>query len=76
MAMLMIFVYFFYVLVIAFAPDIFAIHFGESKMTLGILSGLGIILFTFILTGYYVRKANKVLEPLVHRIHDIAEGKE
>lgn len=73
LAVLMVFVYFTYVLIIAFKPELFAIQIGGGHMTLGILSGLGIIFFTFILTGIYVSKANKILEPLVHKVQDAVQ---
>lgn len=65
-------VYYGFILVIAFAPDIFAIKIGDHT-SLGIAIGLGVILFSFFVTGIYVKKANKVLEPLTEKLHALAE---
>lgn len=71
---LMLGVYYAYILVIAFAPDVFAQKIGEGHTTVGIVVGLGVILFSFVLTGIYVHKANTVLEPMTEELHKKAEG--
>ena len=73
LAALMLIVYYGFILIIAFAPHIFAIPISSGVTSLGILSGLGIILFSFVITGIYVRKANNVLEPLTEQLHIEAE---
>lgn len=72
LAALMLFVYYGFVLVIAFKPEIFAAKIGSGHTTLGIAVGLGVILFSFVITGIYVRKANRVLEPLTKKLHERA----
>ncbi len=72
LAALMLFVYYGFVLVIAFKPEIFAAKIDSGHTTLGIAVGLGVILFSFVITGIYVRKANRVLEPLTKKLHERA----
>lgn len=74
LAWVMLIVYYAYILVIAFAPGLFAAKTGDGHMTYGMVIGLGVILFSFALTGIYVRIANAKLEPLVKKIQDDAEG--
>ncbi len=64
-------VYFGFILTIAYAPSIFAIPIATGSVTtLGIPVGLGIILLSFILTGIYVRKANKDFDEILNRLKD------
>ena len=59
LSVLMLAVYYFFILLIAFAPEILAIPLAEgSVITIGIPLGIAIILFAFVLTGVYVHKAN------------------
>ena len=72
---LMLAVYFAYILVIAFAPEILAVKVSpDGHTTYGIIVGLGVILFSFLITGYYVHKANTVLEPLAHKLQQNIGG--
>lgn len=58
------FTYFALILLIAFTPDTLGKPAGDGVTSIGILLGLGIILFCFLVTGIYVWYANRVLEPL------------
>ena len=59
MSILMLFVYFGYILLIAFNKEWLATKIGEGYVTsIGIPMGLGVILFTIIITVVYVRRAN------------------
>jgi len=69
---LMLLTYYGFVIVIAFKPEVFAIKIGSGHTSLGIAAGLFIILFSFLITGLYVRKANKVLQPLTKKLHEKA----
>lgn len=61
--------YFSFILVIAFAPSIFAtVVPGFEYTTLGIPVGLAIIVLCFLLTGLYVRRANTDFDPALARI--------
>ena len=66
---LTLFVYFGFILVLAFNKELLAQKIGEH-VTLGIPVGVGVIVFSWILTGVYVRWANQVYDPEVHRISD------
>lgn len=66
-------VYYGFIMVIAFAPDVFAQKIGSGHTSLGILVGFAVIIFSFVITGIYVRKANKELEPLTEDLHKKAE---
>jgi uncharacterized membrane protein (DUF485 family) len=68
LSLLIMVLYFSFILVIAFVPELFAIRIGTTHFTLGIAVGLGMIVFTFLLTGFYVLIANRVLEPLAQKL--------
>lgn len=77
LALAMLLVYYVYILVIAFSPETLATPIGDGPTTLGIVVGLGIILFTFVITGIAVHTANKQLEPLTDALHKkLEEGGE
>ncbi|MDG1286969.1 MAG: DUF485 domain-containing protein [Rickettsiales bacterium] len=61
-------VYFAFILTIAFAPESLSASVGQGVISLGIYAGFGMILLTFMITGYYVYLANQRLEPLVEEI--------
>ena len=54
---LMLSIYYGFIVILAFRPDIFAERVGQ-RLTLGIPVGLGVILASWLLTGLYVRWAN------------------
>lgn len=63
--------YFSFILVIAFAPELFATPIIEGKIiTWGIPVGLFVILFSFLLTGVYVYRANKEFDQKTKDIVD------
>ena len=51
-------VYYGYVLLIAFDKELLAKKLGNGVMTIGIPLGLFVIVFTVVITGLYVRRAN------------------
>lgn len=62
-----------YVLLGAFAHDFMAIQvFGN--VNLGLLMGLGQFVTTFVITGLYVRFANRELDPRATAIREELEG--
>ncbi|MCK5830874.1 MAG: DUF485 domain-containing protein [Methylococcales bacterium] len=67
-------VYFSFILLIAFAPDILGkpINSG-SFITMGIPVGVFIIVMSFVLTGIYVRKANKEYDRINQEIIEDAQ---
>lgn len=65
---IMMVVYYGYIAVIAFNKDLFAQRLGEGVMTVGIPVGFGVIVFTIVLTGIYVRRANSEFDKLTQEI--------
>ena len=71
LTVIMLVVYFSFILTLAYAPYIFAIPLSNNGVTtLGIPVGVGIILFSFLLTGIYVRKANHEFDVILNRLKD------
>ncbi len=71
LAGIMFLTYFSFILIIAFVPEIFATPIIEGRIiTWGILAGLFVIIFSFILTGIYVFHTNKNFD---HQIKDIVD---
>jgi uncharacterized membrane protein (DUF485 family) len=65
--------YFAYVLLGAFAHDFMAIKVW-GDINVGLLIGLGQFVSTFIITGLYVRFANRELDPRAEAIRSKLEG--
>jgi uncharacterized membrane protein (DUF485 family) len=54
-----------FILVVAFAPTLLATPLSEgSTTTIGIPIGVALIAFFWLLTGYYVRRANREFEDM------------
>lgn len=68
LTVLMLLVYYGYVGLIAFDKELLARPLGTGVTTLGIPIGLGVILFTVIITGLYVRRANDEYDRLTAEI--------
>lgn len=73
LTLIMLIIFFGYILLIAFAPAVLARPIGNGTTTVGIPVGIGVILFGVLLTGTYVRHANRRFDPLISAI--IAETK-
>jgi len=72
---IMLSIYFGFVLIIAFDPELFATPLSDSSITTwGIIAGLGVIFSAFILTGIYVRRANTEFDELTKKIKANARG--
>ena len=66
---IMLLVYFSFILLIAFFPEVLGAKVSEgSMMTVGIPVGIAIIVFAFALTGIYVRRANREFDILLEAI--------
>ena len=65
---LMLIVYFGYIALIAFNKPFLAQPIGNGVTTLGIPIGLGVIIFTIVITGIYVRRANGEYDRLTAEI--------
>lgn len=62
---LMVAVYFVFILVLAFRPEVLGRPlFPDSVITVGIPVGIAIILFAFLLTGIYVYIVNRHYDPV------------
>ena len=68
MTVLMMVVYFGYILLIAFNKPFLSQRLGDGVMTVGIPLGFGVIVFTVIITAYYVRRANSEFDDLTETI--------
>ena len=65
LAAVMSLIYYSFILVIAFSPELFAQRISEgSVITWGIPTGLAVIISSFVLTGVYVFRANRVFDRL------------
>jgi uncharacterized membrane protein (DUF485 family) len=70
----MLVVYYAFILVIAFDPSLLGIKMGDGVMTIGIPIGVFIIVFAFVLTGIYVRRANGEFDELSREIKESVKG--
>lgn len=68
LAVLMLVVYYGYILLIAFNKEFLSQRMGDGVMTWGIPLGLFVIVFTVIITGIYVWRANKEFDDLTTAI--------
>ncbi|MET0267801.1 MAG: DUF485 domain-containing protein [Duganella sp.] len=68
-AMVMV-VYYGYILLIAFDKELLSTPIGAGVTTWGIPAGLFVIVFTVLVTGVYVRRANKEFDDLTQAIAD------
>jgi uncharacterized membrane protein (DUF485 family) len=68
LALLMMVVYYGYIALIAFNKPFLAQPIGSGVTTLGIPIGMGVIVFTIVITGIYVRRANSEFDALTKQI--------
>lgn len=68
MTLLMLVVYYGYIALIAFDKAFLAQPLGAGVTTIGIPIGVGVILFTIVITGIYVRRANSEFDALKNEI--------
>lgn len=57
-------VYYGFILLVAFDKPLLASRIGSGVMTLGMPIGLGVIVFTVVITAIYVRRANSEFDKL------------
>ena len=73
----MLVVYFAFILTIAFDPSALGTPLGDDTVTtVGIPVGMAIIVFAFVLTGIYVRRANSEFDALTAKIKEKAKETE
>ena len=68
LSLLVLITYFSFILIIGFVPELFEIYVFNSSITFGIALGLGIIIFSIILTFLYVIISNLYLDKLKEKI--------
>jgi uncharacterized membrane protein (DUF485 family) len=64
---LMLFVYFGFILLIAFDKSLLAKPFGKD-LTIGLPIGIGILVFAWLLTGIYTAWANRIYDKRVEEL--------
>jgi uncharacterized membrane protein (DUF485 family) len=64
----MMIVYYGFILLVAFFKPLVSQRLGAGVMTLGIPLGFGVIVFTVVITAYYVRRANSEFDDLTAAI--------
>ena len=65
---IMMIVYYGFIAIVAFDKELFSQRLGDGVMTVGIPVGFGVIIFTIIITGIYVRRANSEFDTLTQEI--------
>jgi uncharacterized membrane protein (DUF485 family) len=68
LAVAMLIVYYGFILLVAFDKPLLATRLGEGVTTIGMPLGLGVIVFTIVITGIYVRRANREYDDLTEQI--------
>lgn len=64
----MLIVYYGFIVLVAFNKPFLATRLGEGVMTIGMPIGLGVILFTILITGIYVKRANSEFDALAEQV--------
>ena len=68
LAAAMMVVYYGFILLVAFGKGFLSERLGSGVMTVGIPVGFGVIVFTIVITAYYVRRANSEFDDLTAAI--------
>ena len=71
--LLMLVVYYGYIGLIAFDKEFLAMPIGAGVTSLGIPIGMGVIVFSVIITGIYVRRANNEFDRLTKEVLEDAQ---
>ena len=61
-------VYYGFILLVAFGKPFLSQRIGSGVMTWGIPIGFGVIVFTIVITAYYVNRANKEFDDLAEAV--------
>ena len=64
----MLVVYYGFILLVAFYKPFLATRLGAGVTTIGMPIGLGVIIFTVVITAIYVRRANSEYDALTERV--------
>ena len=68
LALSMMLVYYGFILLVAFNKPFLATRIGDGVTTIGMPLGLGVIVFTIVITAIYVRRANSEFDALTEQI--------
>jgi len=68
LTILMLIVYYGYIGLIAFDKELLARPIGSGVTTLGVPIGMAVIVFTVLITGFYVRRANSEFDAITREI--------
>jgi uncharacterized membrane protein (DUF485 family) len=68
LAVCMLVVYYGYISLIAFNKEFLSLPLGSGVTTIGVPIGMGVIVFTIVITGIYVRRANSEFDELTRQI--------
>lgn len=75
LTILMMIVYYGYIALIAFNKEFLSGKLGAGVTTIGVPIGMGVIIFTIVITGIYVRRANSEFDALTAEILKREGGK-
>ena len=68
LTVLMLVVYYGFILLVAFGKPFLSRPIGQGVTTIGIPIGIGVIIFTILITGLYVRRANSEFDDLADQV--------
>ncbi|HTT13245.1 MAG TPA: DUF485 domain-containing protein [Burkholderiaceae bacterium] len=68
LTVLVLVVYYGFVMLVAFNKAFLAQRLGEGVTTVGMPIGFGVIVFTILVTGIYVRRANREFDALTEEV--------
>ena len=68
LTMIMMVVYYGFILLVAFNKPFLSQRLGDGVMTMGIPIGFGVIVFTVVITAFYVLRANKQYDDLTDAV--------
>ena len=68
LSLTMLAIYLGFILLVAYAPEFLATPLAGGVTTIGIPIGLFVIISAFVLTGYYVNRANSTFDSLTREI--------
>ncbi|MGX4641844.1 DUF485 domain-containing protein [Massilia sp. SYSU DXS3249] len=71
---LMMAVYYGFILLVAFNKEMMGARLGDGVMSWGMPIGLAVIVFTIVITGIYVRRANSEFDELTAAIRERAKA--
>ena len=70
LTILMLVVYYAFIMVLAFSPEVLGASLSGGITTVGIPVGIAIIIFAFALTGIYVNRANGEFDDLSNKVRE------